>query len=414
MQKNMKLNNGISVKLIDSPKTPRTAITIFFSFSELENRAGLMTVLNRLLLQGTKTRSAEVLANELDENAIELYSELKNDFLRLRVLALNDDFDYALELVEDIIKNSTFENFDKEVEKIKGELTADLDSARAKAQDDYYNTIFGDHPYGIGSSRILANIDNLTKDDVKNKYKSLISNSKINICVVGSIDFGKISSLLEKHFGDLKNSDNTLNADKYILKEDKISTVVKEDANQAQINKGWILPDINSEDRHKFMLLNTILGSGGMTSRLFSELREKKGLAYVVRSLLESNALASGFTVYIATEPKNISTCLEGFKTEIDKIQNVLLTDEELEDAKNNLIGRRQFYYETNLLKATMNGLQKVYSFPENYEEILVEKIRSTTKEELMECAKKCFSTPSVLSVLAPSEFLKSAGLEKK
>ena len=409
---NIKLTNGIDVKLIDSPKTPRIAMTLCIPFAVPENRAGLMTVLNRLLLQGTSTRSAERLANELDENAIELYAELKNDYMRLRVLALNEDFEYAVELVEDIIKNSTFENFDKEVEKLKGELTADLDSARARAQDNYYNTIFKNHPYGIGSTQILNNIDNLTKEDVKAKYSELISGSNKNICVVGNIESDKIKNLLEKHFGNIPNSDICIKGDRYTLAQDMVSTVVKEDANQAQIHKGWILPPINNEDSHKFMLLNTILGAGGMTSRLFYELREKKGLAYVVRSLLESNAQASCFTVYIATEPKNIPTCLEGFKTEIERIQNIPLTDEELEDAKNNLIGRRQFYYETNLLKATMKGLQTVYNFSDDYEEKLVEKIQNTTKEELQECAKRCFSTPSVLSVLAPSKFLKDAGLE--
>ncbi|MBR6163138.1 insulinase family protein [bacterium] len=413
MQK-LQLKNGINVKFIESPETPRIALTLFLAFSEPDNTPGLMTVLNRLLLQGTKTRTAEQLANELDENAIELYCELKNDYMRLRVLSLNEDFEYSLELLEDIIKNSTFENFDKEVEKLKGELTAELDSARAKAQDNYYNTIFANHPYGIGSSQILENIDNIKKEEVKNKFSELLANSKKNICVVGDIDFEKVKTLVEKYFGDLPNSAAEINSDKYILNQDKISTVTKEDANQAQIHKGWILPPIFSEDRHKFMLLNTVLGAGGMTSRLFYELREKKGLAYVVRSMLETNAQASCFTVYIATEPKNIQTCLDGFKTEIDKIMNVPLTDEELEDAKNNLIGRRQFYYETNLLKATMKGLQGAYNFPDDCEETFVKKIQNTTKEELQECAKRCFSTPSVLSVLAPSEFLKSAGLEKK
>ncbi len=411
---NIKLSNGINVKLINSPETPRIALTLFIPFSELENRAGLLTVLNRLLLQGTKTRTAEELANELDENAIELYAELKNDYMMLRVLALNDDFEYSLELLEDIIKNSTFENFDKEVEKVKGELMADLDSARVKAQDNYYNTIFENHPYGFGNTKILENIDNLTKEDVKKKYSDIISTSNKNLCVVGNIDYDKIKSLIEKHFGNLPNASVEIEEKKFILSKNKISTVIKEDANQAQIHQGWILPPLKNEDRHKFMLLNTILGSGGMTSRLFNELREKKGLAYVVRSQLEGNLQASCFTVYIATEPKNISTCLEGFKTEIDKIMNIPLTDTELEDAKNNLIGRRQFYYETNLLKATMKGLQAFYDFPDDYEEELVKRIENTTKEELRECAVKCFSTPSVLSVLAPSRFLKEAGLEKK
>ncbi len=406
------LNNGINLKIIENPKTPRIALSMFFNFSNLDKRPGLMTVLNRLLLQGTINRTSEQLANELDENAIELFVELKNDYMRLRLVSLNEDFEHALEILEDVVKNSTFENFEKEVEKIKGEFTADLDSAKVRAQDNYYNTIYGNHPYSFGSIKILQNIDNIKKDDVKEKYKDLLVTSRKNICVVGDINSDKVKSLLEKHFGDLMQGKKNPENEVYTLKDDKVSVVEKEDANQAQIHKGWILPPINEKDTHKFMLLNTILGAGGMTSRLFYELREKKGLAYVVRSILESNAQSSCFTVYIATEPKNIKTCINGFKTEIDKIQNVLLTDEEMENAKNNLIGRRQFYYETNLLTATMTGLQDLYGFSDDYESELIRKIEQTTKEELNEYAKKYFSAPSALSVLAPSKFLEEAGLK--
>ena len=406
------LNNGIKLKLVESPKTPRIALSMFFNFANQDNRPGLLSVLNRLLIQGTKTRNSEELAIELDENAIEFFAELKNDYLRIRLVCLNDDFEHAVEILEDVIKNSTFENFEKEVEKLKGELTAELDSAKARAEDNYYNTIFGDHPYSFGSIKILNNIDNISKEDVKEKYKDLLNTSIKNICVVGDINSDEITALLEKHFGDLPQGKNLPEYKIYTLNEDKVSVVEKEDANQAQIHKGWILPPINECDFHRFMLLNNILGAGGMTSRLFYELREKKGLAYVVRSSLEANAEASCFTVYIATEPKNISTCIEGFKTEIDKIKTVLLTDEELENAKNNLIGRRQFYYETNLLTATLTGLHDLHGFSDDYEKELVRKIENTTKEELLEFAQKYFSTPSALSVLAPSKFLVSAGLK--
>lgn len=406
------LKNGIKVKLIESPKTPRIAISLFFNFANQEYRPGLMSVLNRLLLQGTTSRSSEELAVELDENAIEFFAELKNDYMRIRLVCLNDDFEHAVEILEDVVKNSTFENFEKEVEKLKGELTAELDSAKARAQDNYYNTLYGDHPYSFGSVKILENIDNISKEDVKEKYADILKTSIKNICVVGDIDTEKIKSLLEKHFGDLPQGQNLPEHKIYKLGEDKISVVEKEDANQAQIHKGWVLPPVNEKDFHKFMLLNNILGAGGMTSRLFYELREKKGLAYVVRSTLESNAEASSFTVYIATEPKNISTCIEGFKIEIDKIKTVPLTDEELENAKNNLIGRRQFYYETNLLTSTLTGLHDLYGFSDGYETELVKKIENTTKEEILEFAQKYFSTPSALSVLAPSKFLQSAGLK--
>lgn len=127
------------------------------------------------------------------------------------------------------------------------------------------------------------------------------------------------------------------------MKENSVVKIVKNDASQAQIIQGWHVPTIYSKDYASIMVMNTMLGSSGLSSRLFLELRDKKGLAYVVRSSYEIYDKAALFNVYIATEPKNIKTCLEGFKVELDKIKNIPVTQEELENAKNNLIGKRQF-----------------------------------------------------------------------
>ena len=95
--------------------------------------------------------------------------------------------------------------------------------------------------------------------------------------------------------------------------------IIKDDAQQAQIIQGWKVPPIGSKDYPKLMLLNVILGASGLSSRLFLELREKKGLAYTVRSSYENHAKAAVFSIYIGTEPSNIQTSIDGFKEEIEK-----------------------------------------------------------------------------------------------
>ena len=89
------------------------------------------------------------------------------------------------------------------------------------------------------------------------------------------------------------------------------------------------------------MLLNVILGASGLSSRLFLELREKKGLAYTVRSSYETHSKSAIFSIYIGTEPTNIQTSIDGFKEEIEKIKNILVSKEELHNAKNNIIGKQ-------------------------------------------------------------------------
>jgi predicted Zn-dependent peptidase len=368
----------------------------------------------QLLFQGTKNRTSEQLANELDENAIDISIDKKVDFIRFKLLCLNEDINLGLEILEDILSNSTFNDFEKEITKIKGEFEADLDSAKIQAQDNYYRTIFKNHAYGVGRKEILEQLSSITKEDLISFYDEIKFNLQKNIAAVGDVDKNILIDLFEKHFGflEIKN----VSAQRKSVEEltnNEVAIIEKDDANQAQIFKGWIFPSIYSEDYPVIVLLNTIMGASGLSSRLFLELREKQGLAYTVRSVYEPYVLGGHFFVYIATEPKNIQTSLVGFEKEINKIMTEIMTEEELENAKNNAIGKRQFYQETNLLEATLKGYYECLGLGYDFEEKLINGIKSVTKEKILKTASKYFKTANALSVLAPKKYLKEANLLK-
>ena len=150
------------------------------------------------------------------------------------------------------------------------------------------------------------------------------------------------------------------------------------------------------------MLLNIILGASGLSSRLFLELREKKGLAYTVRTSYETHLKSAVFNIYIGTEPGNIQTSIDGFKEEIEKIKNIPVSEEELHNAKNNLIGKQQFLSETNSQQANNMAYYAIMGKPYNYRDTLIEEIRNTTSDDIINCAKKYFTDNFVLSVLKP------------
>lgn len=406
------LENGIETVIKNNKNTPRTAFCLFFKLNKDEEIPGLYLLLTRLLLQGTKNRTAEELANELDEKALDFTFEKKADYIRFKLLFLNEDVKDAFEILEDIIENTTFDDYEKEIIKIKGELESDLDSAKVQAQDEYYRTIFKNHPYSIGRKEILNEIEKITKPDLINAFNELKYNSQKNISVVGDTDENLIIDLMNKHLKSLKiNETLDLRVEVQPIEENRISAIEKEDANQAQIFQGWLFPSIFSEDYPVIVLLNTILGSSGLSSRLFLELREKQGLCYNVRSVYEPYLLSGNFFVYIGTEPKNIETSLEGFKKEINKIMSELMTDSELENAKNNAIGKRSFYQETNLLEACLKGYYEFLGLGFDWEEKLIQRIKLTTKEDILRVSEKYFSKPNALCVLAPKTYLKEAGL---
>lgn len=398
-----KLNNNIEFAYKRNKNTPRTAFYLNFSLNNPLPVPGVYSLMVRLFMQGTKKRSAQVLSEELDKYAIEFTAELKLDYVKFKFVCLNEDFERAMEIVSDIVKNTTFEEFEKERKKLEGEIIAELDSPRVKVIDSYYKNLYEGHNYGYTNTVILENLKNLTKEDVINAYKAIVDNSKKVAVFVGDLDFEKVSALAQRYLGDITPSIEKLpELKKPELTKAKEVEVIQEDLNQAHILKGWIVATADSKDYAAISLLNIILGASGLSSRLFLELRDKKGLAYVVRSAYDVARLSANFSIYIATEPKNIETSLKGFDEEIQKIKTVLVREEELENAKNNLFGKWAFLGETNSQQANWLAHYGIMGFGFDFHENAVEKIKQVTVQEIIDCANKYFNDISLLSVLKP------------
>ena len=403
MKKITKLTNNIDFVFKKNPDTPRIALYLNMSLNNLDVKPAVHSLMTRLFMQGTKNRTAQELSEELDKYAIEFTSELKLDYIKLKFVCLNEDFEKALEIFTDIVKNTTFEDFDKECAKLEGEIIAELDSARAKVSDSYYKNIYANHSYGHTNSVILENLPKVTKDEVKTAYNTILNNSKKVIAFVGDLDFEYVNNLLQNNFADLPASLETLpNLTPPILNEAKSIDIIQTDLNQAHILKGWLVDTADSKDYPALALLNIILGASGLSSRLFLELRDKKGLAYVVRSAYDIARLGANFSIYIATEPSNIETSLKGFEEEIEKIKTVLVGEEELENAKNNILGKWAFINETNSQQANWLAHYGIMGFGFDFFDNAVVKIKNVTAEDIKTCANKYFNDKFVLTVLKP------------
>lgn len=404
-----KLSNNIKVITRQNSNTPRISVNLYISSgAKFEKIAGVSNMASRLLLQGTATKSAEEIANALDSNAIELGVESKQDYLRGRALCLNEDFNTALDLLEDVIKNSTFENYEKEANKFAGEIKLELDSPKTQAFDNLIKTIFKDHPYGHSHTEILNSLPTIKKQDVREYFTqtSLIPDRMI-FTAVGDIKREEVISALEARFGSIPAKESTeIDIIPVKITENKIVTIASSDAAQAQILQGWVGPAISDADYPATLLLNTILGASGLSSRLFVELRDKKGLAYHVRSSVEALKHMGLLSVYIGTAPNNIETCLQGFEIEINKLKNEIISEKELNDAKTNYLGKRAFLHETNAQQAYFLGYFDSMGIGAEYDDVLNEKIKKLTAEDIKKAANKYFSGNSVTSVLAREEFL--------
>lgn len=398
-----KLKNNIDYVYKKNDNTPRMALCLNLSINEAEKIPGIYSLMSRLLFQGTKNYSSEELANEFEKYAIDFSSELFPNYLRLKFVCLNEDFNKAIELMNEVITNSTFEEFEKEKLKLIGEITAELDSPRTTALDTYCKTMFENHYYGNSMTTILENLEKITKEDVIEAYNNILQNSKKCLAVVGALQEDETIQTVEKYIGELPSSkDSTFNIPEPKLETKKEIEINRADLNQAHIIKGWMVPSYESNDYPALILLNIILGACGLSSRLFLELRDKKGLAYVVRSSYETLKLVGNFMIYIATEPKNIEVSLNGFNEEIEKIKTIPVSEAELKDAKNNLIGKYALLEETNIQQACGYAKYGVLGFGFDFSEELKEKVKNVTSQQILECAQKYFNDKYVISIIKP------------
>lgn len=402
------LNNGIKLVIKQNKETPRVAVNVFLDAGyKYEEKAGVSSLVSRLLLQGTKTRTAEELANELDLHAIDISISTREDYTKIRAVSLNEDLDKSIDILADIIKNSTFDDLEKEIKKFKGEIDVTLESPKAKAGDKLTKAMYPNHPYGNTYTSILEELPSITDELVRDFFIKHYSADNMIISIVGDVDKNNIINVLNEKFADMPVNKYDLSVETPAsIDKCNLVTIEKEDAAQAQIYKGWIVPDISNKDFAALTIMNIILGSSGLSSRLFLELRDKKGLAYHVRSSFEPLKDSGVFTVYIGTAPQNINTCLEGFNVEIEKLKNELVSEQELDDAKNNYLGKRAFLHETNSQQSHYLGFYEIMGLGAGYDRTIPDMIKNVTSEDVQNVSKKYLTENSVISILAPKKYL--------
>ncbi|MBQ4646743.1 MAG: insulinase family protein, partial [Candidatus Gastranaerophilales bacterium] len=344
-------SNGINILLERAPKTPRMSVSFFFKTDKKEKFYGINSILARLLLQGTKTYSANELALAFENECIDVVTKAKQDYLKFSLIFLNEDFNRAMELVKDLMLNSTFDDFEKEIFKLKGEIISDLDNPKMKLTDMFVKTLYDEHPYSSTHTKILEDLDKITKQDIIDAHKELFNCFK-SIVVVG--DFENDDEMIKyftSNFDFMKSEKPSCEIEdifKLPFEKDKIVKIIKNDASQAQIIQGWLVDSFDSPLSAKIAVLNNILGSSGLSSRLFVNLRDKQGLAYTVRSQYETLAHSAIFNMYIGTAPINIKKSLDGFANELQKLADNPPAQEEMDGAKENIQGRLKYFTQNN------------------------------------------------------------------
>ena len=395
---------------------PRLAFHIYCRGGNQHDQIpGQLDLIDRLLTKGTSTRSAEQIAVAIDSLSLELDVDTRRDYSVVMGTVLEEDLEASFELLADLLHHSNLLELPREAAKLQGEITMDLDSPRSKASDLLMGAVFGKTSYATVGSRILSQLDSLSGDvdGLKQHYQAIYQPSNYLISVAGDIELSRVEKALQPLL-ESPNLQAVPDIDTAIystiaIPKDIVVTEAKGDTNQMNLFRAWLAPKALDDDGLAFTVLNTILGSGGLSSRLFVELRDKQGLAYHVRSSLEHYQHAGLFSLYIGTEPSNTEKCLKGFQEEVDKLINIPVPADELADAKANLLGRRSVFLETALQQSAYIGSNVAQG--RNLDELqrLPERIAAITANDIQRIASTYLTKPSVISAVGPSDHLPSA-----
>ncbi len=404
------LSNGSTLYFKPMEGAPRVALGVYtYGGNRLEPLPGVADMVDDLLCEGTQKRSAEQIAVEVDSLSMDMDTDTRRDYSVLASTFLEEDFEDSAELLSDMMYHSTLAEFEKEKIRMQGELVMDLDSPRTRAQDLLMTQLLKDTPYQASHSNILNTLPTMASvSPLKDYYQSVYQPGNTFFTMVGDISSQKAQSIIEQHFTH-PSGDNyaTVKAPEIrALSKNEYLTTAKNDTSQMHLFKGWFAPQMSHPDYPAMVVLNTILGGAGLTSRLFLELRDKQGLAYVVRSQYEASRYLGLFTLYIGTDPNNREKALKGFGVECQKLMDVPVSAKELDEAKENINGRRVVFLETASQQCAYIGNQLALGLSLPEIEQLIERIQSVTSQDVQSVAQQYLSQPSIVTAVGPENYL--------
>lgn len=402
-----KLSDGATMLYTSNNVNDIIAISIYAKGGQLaEQKAGTANLTATAMMRGTKNYTSLELSQVLEDNGIKIQPSASADAFAINVLTTKDEYDKTLELLNEVVNNATFEDY--EIDKVKTEklntIKRNKDVPLQRAIEEYRDLIYQNSPYSISSKILEKNIPNITKEDIINYYNSIFAPKNLVISINGNIDKDKTIQDLNNIF---KPKENAKNFD-FVQYNSKIPTVTTPRQTIQKVpttETAWILLGwqtngvLNEKDYATLQVIDSLLGSG-MSSRLFKDLREQEGLAYQLGSGYSPNVLRGSFLLYIGTNPQTLDKAKSGLFAEITRLKTEYVGDKELQDAKEKLLGNYVIGLETNLDKASNIGWYEAstrgYEFKDKYEKL----INGVTDSDIIEIANKYFTDDYILSIV--------------
>jgi predicted Zn-dependent peptidase len=372
--------------------------------------AGSSHYLEHVLFKGTKRRDAMEISAALDAVGGEMNAFTSKEYTCFYARVLDNDLPLAVDVISDMMTSSVVRTSDVDSERgvILEEIAMHEDDPGDVVHDAFAEALFGDTPLGRPILGTVQSISTLQRTAIHGYYRRRYRPENMVIAAAGNLDHAKVVRLVAKAFGEMLNDDAQIDrrptpprvGGRPPASRSGVS-VVPRPTEQAHLVLG--VPALSRVDERRFALgvLNGALG-GGMSSRLFQEIREKRGLAYSVYSYAAHHAETGMFGVYAGCQPAKAAEVLEICREQLDLVARHGITHEELTRGKGQLAGALVLGLEdTGSRMSRLGKAELVYGEILTVDELLA-RIKAVTLEQVREVASSVLSAKQTLAVIGP------------
>ncbi|MEW6194469.1 MAG: pitrilysin family protein [Bacteroidota bacterium] len=362
------------------------------SRDENTENSGISHFLEHMFFKGTKTRSAKKISEEIESLGGYLNAFTSKEHTCFYGRGMSEHIEKTFEVLADMVQNSVFspKEITKESQVVIDELYDIEDSPDELIFDKFESNIFNGNPLGMPIIGTEKNLRSFKQKDLKDFVNENYTFDRFYIVACGNINHSDLIRFANKYI--TKNLKLTNSKTRELKLQQSSDLFVEKETQQVHYILGKTTYGFNDKRRIPVSVLSHILGEGS-SSRLFQKIREENGIAYQINTFLNSFYDISTFGVYLSTNEKSVHKAQNLIYQELKKIREKKVNDEELNRAKEYLIGNMLMSLESTTNRMLRIAQSMIYYNKIRTVEDTVRKIQSVTREEIREFADELFST---------------------
>jgi predicted Zn-dependent peptidase len=393
------LPNGLTIITEQMQHIRSASIGIWLQTGSRDEDAawnGISHFIEHMLFKGTEHRTAEEIARQVDSIGGNMDAFTAKECICFNVKVLDEHLPVAVEILSDLVLHPVFDSNDITRERgvILEEIKMDEDNPDYLVHEIFTQNFWKDHPLGKPILGTKETVKKFERAAVLDTYSHRFAPGNIIVSAAGNLDHDRFVELVTKHFEHMKPRKNGFHSPVPKIVS-KITLRNKKALEQVQLCLGVPSHPIAHEKRHAGYILNTLLG-GGMSSRLFQNIRERQGLVYSIYSDLNPYRDTGCLAVYAGTSRESASKVVQSVVSEFHKLKAEPVPADELRRSKDQLKGSLMLSLESSSARMSNLARQEMY-FDRFYDlDELIAKIEAVTVEDLTSLANEFFNTESV------------------